>query len=58
MVGLVNFALLAPVPMQMLHLSMANAVWIAVVLWSSAALADGVPRAALVKVSPFAAPPQ
>lgn len=58
MVGMVNFALLAPIPMQMLHLGMANAVWIAVVLWSSAALADGVPRAALVKASPFASPPQ
>lgn len=58
MVGMVNFALLAPVGMQMLHLGMANAVWVGVVLWSSAALAEGVPRAQLVKDSPFAAPPQ
>jgi cytochrome c oxidase assembly protein subunit 15 len=57
LVGLVNFALLAPIPMQMVHLGVANAVWIAVVLWGSAALAEGVPRAALVKSSPFAAPP-
>lgn len=56
MVGMVNFALLAPVPMQMVHLAMANAVWIAVVFWSSAALAEGVPRAALVRASPFASP--
>lgn len=56
MVGMVNFALLAPVWMQMIHLGMANAVWIAVVLWGSAALAEGVPHAELVRSSPFAAP--
>ena len=41
--GIVNFALRAPVPMQMVHLALANTVWIAVVLWSSAALEEGVP---------------
>jgi cytochrome c oxidase assembly protein subunit 15 len=42
--GVLNFGLLAPVPLQMLHLATANAVWITVVLWASAALAEGVPQ--------------
>jgi cytochrome c oxidase assembly protein subunit 15 len=56
MVGMVNFAMLAPVGLQMLHLAMANAVWISVVLWSAAALEEGAPRAQLVNASPFASP--
>jgi cytochrome c oxidase assembly protein subunit 15 len=42
-IGVLNFGLLAPVGLQLLHLTVANAVWIAVVLWSSAALADDAP---------------
>lgn len=41
--GLVNVALLAPVWMQLVHLLLADAVWIALVLMGAAALADAAP---------------
>jgi heme A synthase len=43
--GLVNVMALAPVWMQLAHLVMADAVWVAVVLTGAAALADPAPRA-------------
>jgi heme A synthase len=39
--GLVNVALLAPVPLQLAHLLLADLVWIAFVLLGAAALAPG-----------------
>lgn len=42
-VGMLNVALLAPVGMQLLHLLVADAVWLALVLLAASALAD--PRA-------------
>jgi heme A synthase len=44
--GLVNLALLAPVWMQLVHLLLADAVWLAVVLLGSQALAENAPRLA------------
>jgi heme A synthase len=38
--GLVNVALLAPIPMQLLHLLLADAVWIALVLLAASALRE------------------
>jgi cytochrome c oxidase assembly protein subunit 15 len=42
--GMVNLALLAPVWMQLVHLLLADAVWLATVLLGAAALAEGAPR--------------
>jgi len=42
--GLVNLALLAPVWMQLVHLLLADAVWLATVLLGAAALAEDAPR--------------
>lgn len=39
--GLINLALLAPIPMQLLHLLLADLVWVSLVLLSAAALAGG-----------------
>jgi heme A synthase len=50
--GLVNLALLAPVWMQLVHLLLADAVWLAVVLMASQALAEGAPRLAVPAVGP------
>jgi heme A synthase len=45
-IGVLNLALLAPIPMQIVHLLMADLVWIALVLAAAAALAE--PAAAAV----------
>jgi len=42
--GLVNLALLAPVWMQLVHLLLADAVWLATVLLAGSALAEDAPR--------------
>jgi heme a synthase len=42
--GMVNLVLLAPVWMQLIHLLLADAVWLATVLLGGAALAEDVPR--------------
>jgi|KBSSwiS6_1023812.scaffolds.fasta_scaffold00812_4 cytochrome c oxidase assembly protein subunit 15 len=44
MAGLVNLALLAPVWMQLVHLLLADAVWLAAVLLGATALAEDAPR--------------
>jgi len=43
-VGMVNLALLAPVWMQLTHLFLADAVWLATVLLGASVLADGAAR--------------
>ncbi|HXT52361.1 MAG TPA: hypothetical protein VN811_15065, partial [Thermoanaerobaculia bacterium] len=45
-VGAANLGLLAPVALQLIHLLLADLLWIAVVLFGAAALAD--PRPSLV----------
>jgi len=45
--GMVNLALLAPVWMQLVHLLLADAVWLAAVLLGASALATGTPRLAV-----------
>jgi heme A synthase len=45
--GMVNLALLAPVWMQMVHLLLADAVWLAAVLLGAVALAVDAPRLAV-----------
>jgi heme o synthase len=50
--GLVNLALLAPIAMQLLHLLLADFVWIALVLVSAEALAEDAPRAELELAGP------
>ncbi|MFE8605033.1 COX15/CtaA family protein [Archangium violaceum] len=52
-VGMVNLLLLAPVGMQLVHLLMADVVWIVLVRLSAAGLAVGAPR---VDESPAPAP--
>jgi len=42
--GMVNLVLLAPVWMQLVHLMLADAVWLAAVLLGGAALAEDAPR--------------
>jgi heme a synthase len=42
--GMVNLALLAPVWMQLLHLILADAVWLATVVLGATALAEDAPR--------------
>ena len=42
--GLLNLALLAPVWMQLVHLLLADAVWLATVLLGATALAEDAPR--------------
>ncbi|HET6984584.1 MAG TPA: COX15/CtaA family protein [Myxococcaceae bacterium] len=42
--GLVNLALLAPVWMQLVHLLLADAVWLGMVLLTASALAEDAPR--------------
>jgi len=46
-IGGLNFALRAPIPMQIAHLFLADLVWLNVVLLSAAAVAEGVPHAEL-----------
>jgi cytochrome c oxidase assembly protein subunit 15 len=45
--GMLNLALLAPVWMQMVHLLLADGVWLAAVLLGAAALAEDAPRLAV-----------
>lgn len=45
--GLVNLVLLAPVPMQLLHLLLADLLWMAVVLLAARSLAEDAPRLAV-----------
>lgn len=45
--GMVNLALLAPIWMQLVHLVLADAVWLAAVLLAAAALAADAPRLAV-----------
>lgn len=52
--GLMNLVLQAPIAMQLLHLLLADLLWIALVLLSAAALADGVPQVRLSRVGPMA----
>ena len=58
LVGLLNLALKAPVVMQVLHLLMADTVWISVFLLASAALAEGVAKVEQIRFAPevFSAP--
>ncbi|HLV79499.1 MAG TPA: heme o synthase, partial [Chthonomonadaceae bacterium] len=51
-VGALNLVLLAPIRMQLLHLFVADLLWIAVILLSVAALAQDAPRAALAEPIP------
>jgi cytochrome c oxidase assembly protein subunit 15 len=48
--GLVNLVLLAPVPMQLLHLLLADLVLLAVVLLAARALAEDAPRLAVASL--------
>lgn len=48
--GLVNYALHAPIWMQLVHLLLADAFWISLVLLAASALAEGVPRVELASV--------
>jgi heme A synthase len=45
-VGMLNIALLAPIHMQIIHLLIADAVWLALVLLAASALADEEPAVA------------
>ncbi|HZJ53573.1 MAG TPA: COX15/CtaA family protein [Myxococcaceae bacterium] len=49
--GMVNLALLAPVWMQLVHLLLADAVWLAAVLLGASALAEDAPRLAVARLS-------
>ncbi len=44
LLGLVNLALLAPLPLQLLHLVLADGVWLCVVALGAQALAEDAPR--------------
>ena len=44
LVGLVNLALLAPLPLQLLHLVLADVVWLSLLALGAQALAEGAPR--------------
>lgn len=44
LVGLLNLALLAPLPLQLVHLVLADAVWLALVALAAVALAEGTPE--------------
>jgi heme A synthase len=46
--GLGNLALLAPIWMQLVHLFLADAVWLSLVLLGAVTLADGAPETASV----------
>ena len=53
--GLVNVALLAPIALQLLHLLVADGIWISVVLLAAGSLAPGaepVPEGAPLRVAP------
>jgi protoheme IX farnesyltransferase len=56
LVGAVNLFLLAPVPMQIAHLLLADAVWVALVVLSVEAFAVGVEHLEIVDVAAAARP--
>lgn len=56
--GAANLLMLAPVPMQMLHLALADAVWIVLVLTAVEAFALGVEHVEKTHVAALAAPPE
>jgi heme A synthase len=57
LVGVVNVALLAPIFMQIIHLFMADLVWVALVLAAAAALAEREPaRTPIVSAEPALRP--
>jgi len=60
LVGLVNLALLAPLSLQLLHLVLADVVWLAVVGLAAQALAEDAPRLAVPApaVGPLRAAPK
>lgn len=43
-VGVVNLFLLAPIPLQLLHLLMADLTWLSIMMLGIAALSEGVPQ--------------
>jgi cytochrome c oxidase assembly protein subunit 15 len=47
LVGLVNLVLLAPLPLQLVHLVLADVVWLSVVALGAVALAEEAPRLAV-----------
>ncbi len=47
--GFLNLVLLAPIAMQLVHLLMADLVWISLVLLVAAALAEGVPQIEMIE---------
>ena len=53
--GALNVYLLAPIWMQLVHLLLADAVWIALVLLAAAALSQEVPEAEVTRLAPQAA---
>lgn len=55
LLGLVNLALLAPVALQLMHLLLADLIWIALVLLGAAAGAEGSERVAAEARAPAAA---
>ncbi|HXG24775.1 MAG TPA: heme o synthase [Chthonomonadales bacterium] len=54
--GALNWLFHAPVTMQMLHLLLADAIWICLILLTATALAEGVPQVELVLEEPFVPP--
>lgn len=48
--GLINVGLLAPIYMQLLHLFSADLLWICLVLFTAAAMAEGVPQVEMQQV--------
>ncbi len=55
--GMANVALLAPMWMQLVHLLIADALWISFVLWAAERLAAAVPEAAGAAPRPLATQP-
>jgi cytochrome c oxidase assembly protein subunit 15 len=49
--GMVNLALLAPVWMQLVHLLLADAVWLATVVLGATVLAEGAPRLSVPRLA-------
>lgn len=55
--GFLNLMLLAPLALQLLHLLLADALWIALVLLAASALAEGAPRAMRIGAEQLTAEP-
>src|SRR5262249_3749414 len=49
--GLMNLLLRAPIAMQLVHLLLADLLWISLVLLAASALAEGVPRVELAALA-------